>query len=68
MKLKHKSRDTKLNENLRVTKEAEERDKALREAQVTLETHKILFPMWSMVCIMSEVIDNLSVYWLEPAV
>ncbi|CAI9283181.1 unnamed protein product [Lactuca saligna] len=54
-----KSKDQKDNE-------AEEKARKSYEAQVTLETQKILFVAWSMERILNESIDNPSVYWLEP--
>ncbi|CAI9279813.1 unnamed protein product [Lactuca saligna] len=36
-----------IDENLRIAKEAKAREKEAREAQVTMETQKLLFPSWS---------------------
>lgn len=57
-KIKRKSRDTEIDENLRISKEPEAREKESREAQVTLETQKLLFPSWSMERILNEVVNN----------
>ena len=65
-KLKWKPHDKELDENLRIAREADAREKELRDAQVTLETQKTLFPPWTMERIMNEAIDNPSTYWLEP--
>ncbi|CAI9263071.1 unnamed protein product [Lactuca saligna] len=67
-KLNRKYRDKELDENLPIEKEADAREKELRDAQVTLETQKYLFPPWTMERIMNEDIDNPSAYWLEPVV
>lgn len=47
VKLKRKSRDAKLDENLRVSREAEEREKATRKAEESLKAQKTIFPLWS---------------------
>ncbi|CAI9291656.1 unnamed protein product [Lactuca saligna] len=67
-KLTRKSRDAKIDENLRVTREDKERENAVHEAEETLKTEKTLFPLWSMEHILSEAIDNPRVYWLEHVV
>ncbi|CAI9285325.1 unnamed protein product [Lactuca saligna] len=65
-KLKRKACDAVLDENQRIAREAKEKEKVEREAQVTLESRKLLFPLWTFEHIMNEAIDNPSQYWLEP--
>lgn len=67
-KLKRKSHDAEIDENLGIAKEAEAKEREAREAQVTLDTQKLLFPAWSVECILNEAIDNQNIYWLEPVV
>ncbi|KAL7612009.1 hypothetical protein Lser_V15G06497 [Lactuca serriola] len=67
-KLKRKSCDAQIDGNLRIAKEAKARVREAREARVTLETQKLLFPSLSMERILNEVGDNPNVYWLEPIV
>lgn len=61
-------RAAQLNEHQRIICEAEEKEKAEREAQVTAEIRKLLFPVWNLKRIQSEVVDMSSHYWLEPIV
>ncbi|CAI9285120.1 unnamed protein product [Lactuca saligna] len=65
-KLKRKKRDQELDENLRVEKEVEIREKEPRDAQITLKTQRDLFLPWLMERILKEAIDNPKVYSLEP--
>ncbi|CAI9285353.1 unnamed protein product [Lactuca saligna] len=65
-KLKHKACDVILDENMRIAREAEENEKAEREAQTTLAGKKLLFPPWSLEPISNEALDNLRLHWLEP--
>lgn len=64
-KLKRKYCDAKIDENLRIAKEAKAREKEARKAQDTLKTQKSLFPSWSIEWILNEAIDNPSVDWME---
>ncbi|CAI9268126.1 unnamed protein product [Lactuca saligna] len=57
-KLKRKDRDETLNESMQVARKAEEKEKAEREAQVTLESRKLLFPLWTLEALMNEAINN----------
>ncbi|CAI9280402.1 unnamed protein product [Lactuca saligna] len=57
-KLKRKKRDKELDEIECVAKQFEAREKEARDAHVTLETQKALFPPWSMEQILNEAIDN----------
>ncbi|CAI9301617.1 unnamed protein product [Lactuca saligna] len=63
--LKRKKHDQELDENLRVAREAEAREREARDAQLNWETKKVFFPSWSRERILNEVIDNPNVYWLE---
>ncbi|CAI9276735.1 unnamed protein product [Lactuca saligna] len=65
IKLKCKARDAILDENLRIAREAKEKEKALRDTQITLKSKKLLFPPWSMERILTEAIDNPSIQCLE---
>ena len=65
-KLKRKARDHLLDENTRIAREAEQKERAEREAQVTLESRKTLFPPWTMERILNEAIDNPCMHWLKP--
>ncbi|CAI9269841.1 unnamed protein product [Lactuca saligna] len=58
--------DHEIDENLRVAKEAEAREKEARDAQVTLKTQKALFPPWSIEHILNKDVDNMNVYCSEP--
>lgn len=46
--------------------EAEEAD--AKNTKLMLETHKSLFPPWTMEHIHKEAIDDPSIYWLEPLI
>ncbi|CAI9280620.1 unnamed protein product [Lactuca saligna] len=48
-----------------VSEEAEENEKKLRDAQITLEARKMLFPPWFMERILTEATENLSIHKLE---
>ncbi|KAL7587596.1 hypothetical protein Lser_V15G40912 [Lactuca serriola] len=67
-KLRRKLRCTKIDENLRIVKEVEEKERIAREAQLALEAQKLLFPIYSMERILNEAIDIKNIYWLEPVV
>ncbi|CAI9284529.1 unnamed protein product [Lactuca saligna] len=57
-----------LDENLRIAREADAREKELCDAQVTLETEKSIFPTLTIEHIMNEAVENPSIYWLDPVV
>ena len=67
-KLRRKACRTEIDENHRILREAEEKERNDREAKITFKTQKLIFPLWSMECILNEAIDNLIVYWLAPVV
>lgn len=62
---RRKAREAQIDEHNRIVREVEEKEKAEREAQVTLETRKLLFTFQTLERIMSEDIDIPSQYWLE---
>ena len=57
-KLKLKSYDKELDENLWIAREIDACEKELHDAQVTSETQKTIFPPWTMEQIMNEAIEN----------
>ncbi|CAI9302848.1 unnamed protein product [Lactuca saligna] len=63
---RRKDREAQMDEHQRIVREAEEKEKSKREAQVTLESQKLLFPICSLKRILSEVVDMPILYWLEP--
>ncbi|XP_023762192.1 cell wall protein DAN4-like [Lactuca sativa] len=65
-KLKRKVRDAVLDENLRIAREAEAREKELCDAQITIEAKKVLIPACSVKRILTEAVDNPRIHWLEP--
>lgn len=67
-KLFRKKRDKELDNLLWVTKDLDGQEAEERIAKVTPKTKKTLFPPWSFERIQKEVIVDLSVLCLEPAV
>ncbi|CAI9288738.1 unnamed protein product [Lactuca saligna] len=63
-----KARESQIDEHNLIVKEEEEKEKAEREAQVTLETRKLLFPLCTLERIMNEAINNPRQYLLEHIV
>ena len=66
MALKRKKRDKELDGTLRVTKEAEERERKNMEEQDAINCKKVVFPLWTTETLIKEAIEISSVYWLEP--
>ncbi|XP_023754897.1 uncharacterized protein LOC111903350 [Lactuca sativa] len=64
--LKRKKRDKELDENLKITKEAEEIERRNKEEEDILQCKKALFPEWTRDVLISQAIESPSVYWLEP--
>ncbi|CAI9303427.1 unnamed protein product [Lactuca saligna] len=58
-----KAREAQMNEHNRIVREFEEKEKVKREAQVTMESRKLLFPLWTLERIMSDTEDIPSQYW-----
>ncbi|CAI9263191.1 unnamed protein product [Lactuca saligna] len=52
-----KTRQARINEHNRIVREAEEKERAKREAQVRMESRKLLFPLWTLDRMMSAIID-----------
>lgn len=57
-----------MDEHQRIIREAEVKKKAEREAQVTLESRKLLYLVSNLKRIQNEAVDMLSQYWLELVV
>lgn len=55
-----------MDKHQRIVCEVEEKEKTKCEAQVTLESYKILFPLWTLERIFNEAVDNPSIHWLKP--
>ncbi|XP_023750787.1 uncharacterized protein LOC111899139 [Lactuca sativa] len=66
--LKIRNKDRELDENSRIAKEAEERERKQKEAHDLLESRKILFPLWTLEQMIKEAIESPSTHWLEPVV
>ncbi|KAL7587925.1 hypothetical protein Lser_V15G40915 [Lactuca serriola] len=56
-KLRRKICHTKIDENLHIVREVEEKERLAHEAQLSLEAQKIIFPIYSMERILNEAID-----------
>ncbi|CAI9299726.1 unnamed protein product [Lactuca saligna] len=54
-----------MDKHQRIVCEVEEKEKAKCEAQVTLESHKLLFPLWTLERILNEAVDNPSIHWMN---
>lgn len=54
---RRKVHETKLDENNRIIREAEEKEMADEEAQATLQSRKILFPKWNLKRIKNDAVD-----------
>lgn len=65
---KHKARETELDEHQRIVREAKEKEKVEKDAQVALEGRKLLFPKWTLKRIQREAVELPSQNWLEPVV
>ncbi|KAL7617901.1 hypothetical protein Lser_V15G04020 [Lactuca serriola] len=63
--LKRKAREREIDLNAKIVKEAEERERRLKEAQDVLESKKTLFPFWTLEKLIKEAIDSPSTHWLE---
>lgn len=57
---------SEINENLRIAREEEEREKRERDAHDVLVTRQALFPPWTLEKLIKEVIESPSSHWLEP--
>lgn len=66
--LKRRNRDKEPDENSRIAKEAEERERKQKEAHDLLESHEILFPLQTLERMIKQAIDSPSTHWLEPVV
>ncbi|CAI9294325.1 unnamed protein product [Lactuca saligna] len=64
--LKRKAHDHELDENARIVREAEEKERKEKEAHDTLECRKLLFPLWTLERMLHEAVHLPSVHWLEP--
>ncbi|CAI9302445.1 unnamed protein product [Lactuca saligna] len=65
---RRKACESELDEKQRIVREAEAKEKAERGARSTLESRKLLFPVWTIKRIQSQAIDSPNQYWLEPVV
>ncbi|CAI9281329.1 unnamed protein product [Lactuca saligna] len=65
---RRKEREAQMDEHQIIIREAEAKEKVEREAQVMLESRKLLFPVWTLKRIQNEAVDMTSQYWLEPVV
>ncbi|CAI9302398.1 unnamed protein product [Lactuca saligna] len=63
---RHKAREAELDEHACIVREAEEKEKAKKEAQVTLKIRMMLFPKWTLKRIQNEVVDLPGQCWLDP--
>ncbi|CAI9285846.1 unnamed protein product [Lactuca saligna] len=66
LKVEPKAHKARIDEHNLIVREAEEKEKALCDAQTALEAKKLLFPHWSIERILIEKIDNPRIHWLEP--
>lgn len=64
--LKRKKRDKELDDNLKVTKEAEATEKRNKEKEDILQCKKALFPEWTRDVLIIQAVESPSIYWLEP--
>ena len=55
-----------MDEHQQIIREAEEKERAEKEAQTTLQSKKLLFPKWTMKRIQNDVVDLPNQYWLDP--
>ena len=55
-----------MDDNLKITKEAEETEKRNKEKEDILQCKKALFPEWTRDVLISQAIKSPSFYWLEP--
>lgn len=62
---RRKVRKAELNENARIVKEAEEKERAENEAHATLKSRMLLFHRWILKRIQNKVVDLPSQYWLD---
>ena len=60
---RRKARDAKLNETQRIVKEAEEKERAQREAHATLKSIMLLFPKWTLKKIQHDAVELPNQYW-----
>ncbi|CAI9287310.1 unnamed protein product [Lactuca saligna] len=63
---RRKSREAEIDENNQIVREAKEKARVEHEAQLTLESRKLLFPLWNLERILNEMVDNPNIHWLEP--
>ncbi|CAH1436031.1 unnamed protein product [Lactuca virosa] len=60
---RRKVRESELDEHQRIIREAEDKDRAEKEAQATLQSKKLLFPKWTLKQIQRDAVDLPSQYW-----
>ncbi|CAI9281669.1 unnamed protein product [Lactuca saligna] len=65
---RRKGREANINEHQRIIHEAEEKERAEKEAQTILQSKKLLFLAWTMKRIQNDAVDLTSHYLLEPIV
>nr|KAJ0212498.1 hypothetical protein LSAT_V11C400221470 [Lactuca sativa] len=63
---RRKARKVEIDEHTRIVKEAEEKERAEKEAQATLKSKMLLFPKWTLKRIQNQAVDMPSQYWLDP--
>nr|KAJ0227894.1 hypothetical protein LSAT_V11C100037890 [Lactuca sativa] len=64
--LQHKKRDRELDDTLRIAREAEARERKIREDEEAIQAKKTLFPDWDRDTLITQAIEFPSIYWLEP--
>ncbi|KAL7612051.1 hypothetical protein Lser_V15G04885 [Lactuca serriola] len=64
--LQHKKRDKELDETLKIAREAEARERKIREDEESIQAKKTLFPDWDRDTLITQAIEFPSIYWLEP--
>ncbi|CAI9302686.1 unnamed protein product [Lactuca saligna] len=65
---RRKAHEAELDENQRILREAEGKEKAVRESRSALESRKLLFLVWTLQIIQIQPVDSPNQYWLESVV
>ncbi|CAI9294314.1 unnamed protein product [Lactuca saligna] len=65
---RRKDHEAEMDEHQCIIREVEAKEKAEKEAQVTLESKKLVFPTWTLKHLQYEVVDMPREYCLEPVV
>ncbi|KAI3701012.1 hypothetical protein L2E82_45654 [Cichorium intybus] len=67
-KLVREKKDKELDDLNELHKKLDAEEAEARDAQISLEARKLLFPLWSVKRIQKEALDEPKVYWLELAI